>query len=263
MDTPSFNLIDSHLHLDHLIRFHPQQIVLMRERRCIPISWAFSDRIDCTHDLEDYFKSQAQTLGELAESGFPCHYLVGIHPRNIPRDLKPEAVGQIITPFLESSQCLGIGEVGLETGSSEEIEAFLAQIQLALELHQKPLRVGIHTPRNNKRAITKKTLSLLRGFNGIETISVIDHCNSTTLIPVLESGFHAGITLSPSKVSLQELKMIVDKHPNQLDRIMCNTDSGTTFSEDLYRFFNSAGFSHSIRRKMTFENAFRFFQLSK
>ncbi len=257
-----FSIIDSHVHLDHIYLRHPEQIDWMQGRGYVPVSWSFASRAETVDDLKDYFKNQADIVKKLNKQGFKCFFLTGIHPRNITPDIRIGDAERLILPYLSDPLCLGIGEIGLETGSSAEQDIFLEQVNIGKDIISSGRRIGIHTPRNNKPDICRMMLSLLDGYTGIEEYTVIDHCSPETVSRVLDRGFYAGVTLSPGKTSLDGLGKIVLDNKAALNRIMCNTDSGNTFYEDLYLFHESPIFSFEIKKKMALTNAFLFFNLS-
>ncbi len=262
MDTFQPTFIDSHVHLDHIEEDNPKQIDWLKAKGCVAVSWALGINLESVRDLKNYLKAQAELIQKLNKQGLPCYFLAGIHPRNIPSEIKVQDLESILTPFLENSFCLGLGEIGLETGHSKEKVIFAKQLALASKLKGKGIRIGVHTPRNNKVEITFETLRVFNSYPGLEEITVIDHCNPENIGYVLKAGFWAGVTLSPVKASLRDLEKIVERYPDQLDKIMCNTDSGTTFYDDLYRLLKgqtNTEFSERNIRSLTWANAFKFF----
>ena len=261
MDT---RIIDSHLHLDLVYTNFPDRIGWMQEHGVVPISWAFCPGVKDRSGLLNCLAAQAGLVRNLNRKGMTCFYLAGIHPRNIPPDLAAGEAEDILAPYLEDPLCLGMGEIGLETGSDIEQEILRAQLALGKRLIAMDKRIGIHTPRENKPAVTAQTMALLADFPEITPVTVIDHCTPETIGRVLEAGFHAGITLSPIKTSLDDLRRIVDGQAGQHDaarpnRIMCNTDSGVMFYENLVDFCNDERFPADLKRALAFENANGFF----
>jgi uncharacterized protein len=256
-----FDAIDSHVHLDNIRSAHPDRIEWFKTRGIVPISWSFADRIDSKTDLKIYLENKQKTIHACAENGLTCFFLAGIHPRNIPPDLNPDKISKMLLPFLEDPLCLGIGEIGLETADSREKDVLTAQLDMARAVTDRKKILGIHTPRNNKTRVTEEILSVLADYSAFCTHIVIDHCQVQTIAGVLSSGFWAGITLSPVKASEKDLKQIVGNHPDHLERLLVNTDSGTDFYEDLFRFSQSAEFSKNIKDKLLRENPRRFYNL--
>ena len=227
------HIIDSHVHLCHLARHNPERVAWLVEHQCSVISWAYGEKTGTVADLERYFSSRLSVFRELRRCGLDCYDLCGVHPRKIPPDLRPEAVAGLLTPFLERPECLGIGEIGLETGSALEREILCAQLELGLGLGRPEIRFGIHTPRREKASVAAQLLQLLDAYETLPAVAVVDHCTHEIIGPVLAKGYHAGISLSPVKSSGAELVRMVKRHTAETDRIMCNTDSGNDFYEDL------------------------------
>jgi len=75
----------------------------------------------------------------------------------------------------------------------------------------------------------------------------------------LEQGFWAGITLSSGKASFEDLDQIIKDHPDSIERILLNTDSGSRFNEDLYQLYLSQAYPVDIQTLLFRENALNFF----
>ncbi|MCP4688840.1 MAG: hypothetical protein GY859_12370, partial [Desulfobacterales bacterium] len=252
-------IVDSHIHLDHVYKRRPDRVVWLREKGCAVISWAWAAELENAGHLKRYLQSQAALIHELHGDPLACYYLTGIHPRNITGDLRPGMVAAMLTPFLEDPLCLGVGEIGLETGSAREKEILAAQLDLATTVRGAGKRFGVHTPRSNKPEITRQLLETLENHPGIEDILVIDHCSEEILGLVLERGYWAGVTLSPIKTSPESLARMIEAHPDKLERIMCNTDSGTRFHEDLLKASQSNDIAGAVKERIFYKNASRFF----
>ena len=259
---PTF--IDSHIHLDHIEEENSERIEWLKTNGCIAISWALSKNVESVLHLSRYLKTQADLIQNLNERGLPCYFLTGIHPRNIPAQMKVNEVENILAPFFENPYCLGMGEIGLETGHSKEKIIFAEQLALASKIKTKGIRIGIHTPRSNKVEITFDILKILKSYPGLEEITVIDHCSLDNIGYVLKSGFWAGVTLSPVKTSFRNLEKIIERYGDKLHKIMCNTDSGTSLYDNLYRLSNlseKGTLTENDVRSLTWDNAFNFFNL--
>ncbi len=252
--------IDSHVHLDIIADRHPERITWLKQTGCIPISWAFGCGIKTHKDLQMYLQRQQKTIHRLSAQGLPCFYLTGIHPRNIPSGLSPDAVSSTLLPSLDDERCLGIGEIGLETGAPQELQIFSAQLAMLPEVVRRNKIVGVHTPRMNKQEITDSILSLLHKHRDCAHAVVIDHCTEKTIGRVLQEGYWAGITLSPQKTSVAELEHILATHQNGYNRIMLNTDSGSELFDDLHGYAKTAPNTAEAQRLFR-DNARLFFNL--
>lgn len=255
------DIIDSHVHLDVMVRKHPDKIQWLKKNRCGVVSWAYVDRADSVSALEAGLTAHAHCIRQHCSEGLASHYLAGIHPRSIPPDLTPEQIRSILNNHLSDLLCRGIGEIGLETGDRREREVFITQLELARTFLKPGQVIGIHTPRSNKPFITKTTLAILDRFQDLAASIVIDHCTIETIGDVLDAGFRAGVTLSPEKTSWRELKQIVARHGDQTDRIMCNTDSGGEFYDDVVRLSRNDDLPETTRELLFHLNAARFYSL--
>ncbi len=254
------SIIDSHLHLDLIDQAHPQRIQWLLDHHCTVISWAFSPEIGTFRALNSYLRRQKATVGRIhRETGLSCYYLSGIHPRCIPQNLSPGDVAHLLAPMLEDPLCLGIGEIGLECASMREQEVLTAQLELARSLKGRSLCIGVHTPRSNNTAVTRRTLDILKDFHDLMQDVVVDHCSAETLGLVLDAGFRAGITLSPSKTSLTEFVKMAASRADARQRLMCNTDSGMEFYEDLVAATTSAELPADVKAAVFHDNAAGFF----
>ncbi|MHB8765372.1 MAG: TatD family hydrolase [Deferrisomatales bacterium] len=251
--------VDSHLHLDHLAESHPHRIVWLRDAGCTAVAWAFAHGVETRGDLDRYLAGQAAAIDRIAAQGLPCHFLTGVHPRNIPPDLRPEQVRDLVLPRLDHPRCRGIGEIGLEEGSAREAEIFEAHLELAAEVEARGQAFGVHTPRGDKARVTRQVLAVLSRFPAAARRAVVDHCTPETAGWVLGAGLWAGVTLSPVKCSAADLAEIVARHPRALDRVMLNSDSGTRFFDDLWRFCADPPLDPGAAQDLCRGNAARFF----
>jgi len=254
-------IIDSHIHLDLIYKNSNEQIEWMKNCKYIPVSWAFAQHIETLSDLKNYLTKQKDFIRQMNDRGLKSFFLSGVHPRNISHDLKPEHIKELVMPFLDAPFCLGIGEIGLETGSQREKEIFAAHLEMGKEILQRDKCIGIHTPRDNKQEITDKILEILDKYPGLESVTVIDHCNLDIIGNVLKKGWWAGIALSRIKTGFRELADILDKFPDKINKIMCNSDSGTEFYEDFFNFANSEDFSADVRQCLSCDNTAEFFKM--
>ena len=254
-------VIDSHVHLDLIVRHHPNRIRWLIDNNCCVVSWAYFEGVQSVAHLKECIEAKARCIQEQSAAGLGCHFLAGVHPRSIPPDLKPEQIEGLLSPYLQDPLCLGIGEIGLETGHGLEKEVLIAQLELGRHLTQHGAVVGVHTPRSNKPAITQTTLDLLNGFSDLASTLVVDHCTVDTIGAVLDAGFWAGVTLSPVKTSWDALKQIAAGETNRVDRIMVNTDSGRDFFDDVVRCRRNDDLPESVRECLFGHTASLFFSL--
>ena len=102
----------------------------------------------------------------------------------------------LIPPLLERPNVLGIGEIGLNKNSRNELEVLEMHIDLAARHDQLIL---MHTPHlEDKLKGTRLSIDALRNNPRIRPERVIiDHVEEHTVRMVLDAGFWAGMTLYP------------------------------------------------------------------
>ena len=107
-----------------------------------------------------------------------------------------EEVIALIPKFLPRPNVLGIGEIGLNKNSRNELKVLEMHVDLAARHHQLIL---VHTPHlEDKLKGTRLILDVLKSDKRINPERVIiDHVEEHTVGLVLNSGFWAGMTLYP------------------------------------------------------------------
>jgi hypothetical protein len=148
---------------------------------------------------------------------------IGIHPRNIPESgLK--ATLNLLEEWLPKADILG--EVGLETGSEEEISLLKKQLALAKRL-DKP--VIIHTPRKGKGPM----LSKIRKLIGHTERVVVDHASIELIDEFIMLGTFVGLTVQPGKLAPYDVYRLLKKRPELVEKGILNSDCGREPSDPL------------------------------
>lgn len=101
----------------------------------------------------------------------------------------------VIPEFLSAPNVLGIGEIGLNKNSRNELQVLEEHIALALA-HR--TLILVHTPHlEDKLKGTRLILDALRNQGADPGRVLIDHVEEHTVGPVLDGGYWAGMTLYP------------------------------------------------------------------
>jgi uncharacterized protein len=163
---------------------------------CEPAFWAGFDR-SSARGFYDYFCQLTEHEPKrAARYGLPHYAWLCLNPKES-EDLKlAEEVLALIPDFLNRPNVLGIGEIGLNKNSRNELTVLEWHVELAAQHDQLIL---VHTPHlEDKLKGTRLTLDVLRADRRIRPERVIiDHVEEHTIRPVLEAGFWAGMTLYP------------------------------------------------------------------
>lgn len=167
---------------------------------CEPAFWAGFDR-GSVDGFRDYFRQLTEYEPARAAKYLLPHYCwLCINPKES-EDLALAAdVIAMIPEFLSRPNVLGIGEIGLNRNTRNELRVLEQHIELAVAHGQLIL---VHTPHlEDKLKGTRLILDVLRAHAGIDASRVIiDHVEEHTLRLVLDAGFWAGITLYPDSKS--------------------------------------------------------------
>jgi len=119
-----------------------------------------------------------------------------INPKESENVKLADEVLAIIPEFLDRPNVLGIGEIGLNKNSRNEIAVFEKHVDLAARREQLIL---VHTPHlEDKLKGTRLIVDILKNDRRVEPGKVlIDHVEEHTAGLALDAGFWAGITLYP------------------------------------------------------------------
>ena len=188
---------------------------------CEPAFWAGFDRssVDGFHDyfcqLTDYEPKRA------AKFGLPHFSWLCINPKESEDVALATDVIGLIPKFLDRPNVLGIGEIGLNKNSRNEIKVLEMHVDLAARHDQLIL---VHTPHlEDKLKGTRLILDVLRSDKRIRPERcIIDHVEEHTIQLVLDAGFWAGMTLYPeSKCSPARAVDMLDLYSHE--RIWMNS----------------------------------------
>ena len=163
---------------------------------CEPAFWAGFDR-SSAQGFRDYFCQLTDyEPRRAAKFGLPHYCWLCINPKEA-EDVKfAEEVLAIIPAFLDRPNVLGIGEIGLNKNSQNELKVLERHVDLAAR-HQQLILV--HTPHlEDKFKGTRLIIDAIRSDSRIRPERVIiDHVEEHTVKMVLDAGFWAGMTLYP------------------------------------------------------------------
>ena len=209
--TFSLPYIDPHI---HMVSRTTDDYRLLASAGCVAITepafWAGFDR-SSPQGFVDYFHQLTEVEPRRASRfGIAHHCWLCINPKEAEDPGFAREVIDIIPDFLDKTNVLGIGEIGLNRNTKNELMIFEAQLQLAA---QRDRLVLIHTPHlEDKLKGTRLILDALRRQPSLAPDRVlIDHVEEHTAAMVLDAGYWAGMTLYPdSKCSPARAADIVE-----------------------------------------------------
>ncbi|MCH2136528.1 MAG: TatD family hydrolase [Phycisphaerales bacterium] len=188
--------IDPHI---HMVSRTTDDYRRMAQAGCVAITepafWAGFDRCS-VEGFRDYFRQLTQVEpARSARYGIAHHTWLCINPKEAEDAGFAREVMSIIPEFLDAPNVLGIGEIGLNKNSRNELQVLEAHLALAAA-HD--LLVLVHTPHLEDKL--KGTMLIMDAVAnaGLDPDRVlIDHVEEHTVGAVLDRGFWAGMTLYP------------------------------------------------------------------
>ncbi len=189
--------IEPHAHMVSRVTDDYQAMVVAGCKAvCEPAFWAGFDR-SSAQGFYDYFCQLTDYEPRRAELfGLPHYCWLCINPKEA-EDLElAEEVMALIPEFLERDNVLGIGEIGLNKNSRNELTVLEKQVNLAAEHDQLIL---VHTPHlEDKLKGTRIIVDVIGNEPRIDPGRVlIDHVEEHTAKIALDAGFWGGLTLYP------------------------------------------------------------------
>lgn len=191
------NYIDMHA---HMISRTTDDYYQMALTGCLavtePAFWSGRDRLGA-QAFADYFDHLTTFEPERARQYGIDHYAwLCLNPKEGEDRELARQVLNLIPTYLERPTVLGIGEIGLNRVTQNEMATFLDHVELALEHGQ---LIHIHTPHlEDKYKGTRLMVEALARDSRVKPGQVmIDHAEEHTIELILDHGFWTGLTLYP------------------------------------------------------------------
>jgi hypothetical protein len=230
-----------------------------------PAFWAGYDRSSAA-SFADYFRHLMEVEpARAARYGIDHYCWLCINAKEAENIELSRDVIKLIPPLLNHPRVLGIGEIGLNKNTANEITIFEEQVDLAARHNQLIL---IHTPHlADKHKGTSIITSILKNDKRISPQRVlIDHCEEHTIRMARDAGFWAGLTIYPvSKVTPQRAVDILEIYGPQMICVNSASDWGESSPSqltDTYLEFRRRGHDEAAATEIFFNNPCHFFSQS-
>ena len=177
-----------------------------------PAFWPGWDRSGAD-SMEDYFRQLTEfEPTRAAQYGIRHYAWLAMNPKESDdRDLSREVLKRI-PKFLDRPSVIGIGEIGINRITRNEVATFDEQVELAIAYDQLIL---IHTPHlEDKLKGTRVSIEVLQRYPALDPARVmVDHAEEHTIEMIRSSGYWAGLTLYPqTKVSAQRAADMIEQY---------------------------------------------------
>ncbi|MEM8784209.1 MAG: TatD family hydrolase [Planctomycetota bacterium] len=226
-----------------------------------PAFWAGYDRRQ-PEAFRDYFHQlTAVEPRRAARFGIDHYCWLCINPKEAEDPEFAREVIRLIPEYLGRPNVLGIGEIGLNRNTKNELQILHEQLAFAAQHEQLVL---VHTPHlEDKLKGTRLILDCLKQFPTLTPDRVlIDHAEEHTIELILDAGYWAGLTLYPTtKCTPQRAADILESYG--AERLWVNSAGDWGPSDPLsvpryQRELRRRGHDETTIRRITLDNPNRF-----
>jgi len=208
---------DSHTHMDVRPEEDLERMAVAGVRKLLTLA---HDPLPVEH--HDTSIAHWKNVLSVAETASEClidaRVGLAVHPRAIPEDL--DAALKALEGYLDGADA--VGEIGLETASKREREAFREQLDMAAAAG---LPVVVHTPRSRDPEVLDAIAAEIAASDVDPTDVVVDHLVGDLAERFLEEDVNVGITVQSGKASPEEAVETIVKLSGYSDRLMLNSDA--------------------------------------
>jgi uncharacterized protein len=230
-----------------------------------PAFWMGFDRTGA-ESFRDYFRQLTEWEPKRAANYGIHHYAwLGINSKEAENLAIARAVIAILPEFLDRPNVLGVGEIGLNKCTPNEMTILAELVDLALRRDEQML---FHTPHlEEKLRGTRMILDLLRADRRVDRSRVvIDHCEEHTIGLALEEGYWAGITLYPTTKATPERAVdMIERYGPERVLVNSSADWGPSDPLAVPQFMlamRRRGQPESVIRRVVYENPLALFNQS-
>jgi uncharacterized protein len=194
-----------------------------------------------------------------AQFGIRHHATIALNPKeaNDPRCVE---VLDEIPRYLAKDGVVAVGEVGYDSMTPAEDEAFTRQLAMAIDA---ALPVMVHTPHRDKLVGTRRTLDVVRESGIAPGMVVVDHLNETNVALVKDAGAWLGFSVYPD-TKMDEHRMVAILLEHGPERVLVNSAADWGRSDPLKtlktgRAMLAAGFSDDEVDQVLWRNPVEFY----
>lgn len=144
-------------------------------------------------------------LTRLRRAGLDAAVALGVHPQVVPRRGLTQVL-DALPGYFEQAYVVALGQLGLKTASSLEVEALLAQLAIA---HQFKRPALVSAPLDDTERLTRKILSTVQQSELAPGRVLLEGANGKTVRGVLALGFWAGLTVHPTQLPVERAVALV------------------------------------------------------
>ncbi|GIH09041.1 TatD family hydrolase [Rhizocola hellebori] len=253
-------IFDPHIHMTSRTTDDYERMAAAGVRALVePAFWLGQPRTS-VGSFTDYFDSLVGWEPfRASQYGIRHHCTIALNPKEA-NDPRCRDVLPLLPRYLAKDRVVAVGEIGYDSMTPDEDDAFAAQLELA-RAHELPALV--HTPHRDKLLGTQRSLDVIKE-SGIEPGRVVlDHLNEITVDAVAGSGCWMGFSIYPdTKMSPDRMVAILGRYG--LDRMLVNSAADWGKSDPLLTVRTAeamvaAGFSDDEVDRVLWRNPVEFY----
>ena len=153
-----------------------------------------------------------------AQYGIRHHATIALNPKEA-NDPRCVPVLEEIPRYLAKEGVVAVGEIGFDSMTPAEDNAFSRQLELAAEYNLPAL---VHTPHREKLRGTERTLDIVRESDLDPSMVVVDHLNETNVAMVKDAGAWMGFSIYPD-TKMDEERLVAILHEYGTARVLVNS----------------------------------------
>lgn len=211
--------------------------------------------------FRDYFSSILEfERSRAADFGITHRCTIGLNPKEANDERLADEVLEILPEFAKRHGVVAIGELGYDLITPAEEKAYIAQVQLALQLD---LPILVHTPHRDKHRGTLRSMDVLKDMGVEPSKAIIDHSTEETTKDILDRGYWAGHTVYP------QTKLTSDRFINihadfGIERVLLNSSADWGKADPLLvpktiARMEQRGVAREELQKLVWDNPIEFF----
>ena len=256
-------IMDPHIHMssrttDDYERMHAAGVRVVVE----PAFWLGQPRTS-VGSFTDYFDALVGWEPFRASQFGIRHFCtIALNPKEA-GDPRLAGVLDVIPRYLAKDNVVAVGELGYDSMTPAEDDAFVRQLAMAID-HSLPALV--HTPHRDKVTGTRRTLDVVRDSGIAPGMVAVDHLNEVTVREVADSGCWMGFSIYPD-TKMDARRMVAILADVGLERMLVNSAADWGRSDPLTtretgEAMLAAGFSDDDVDRVLWRNPVEFFSQS-
>ncbi|MER1995932.1 MAG: TatD family hydrolase [Arthrobacter sp.] len=194
-----------------------------------------------------------------SQYGLRHHATIALNPKEA-NDPRCVPVLEEIPRYLGKEGVVAVGEIGFDSMTPAEDEAFIRQLALAAEFNLPAL---VHTPHREKLRGTERTLDIVRESDLDPSMVVVDHLNETNVAMVKDAGAWMGFSIYPD-TKMDEERLVAILREYGTEKVLVNSAADWGKSDPLKtastaRAMLAGGFTEADVERVLWQNPVDFY----